>query len=44
VTVPASAATGLYRVLACADDTNVVAEFNETQNCRASSTQVNVTA
>jgi hypothetical protein len=44
VTIPKSTPAGLYWVLACADDTNVVAESNESQNCKASSTQVKVTA
>jgi subtilase family serine protease len=36
LTVPSSAAAGTYRLLACADDTAVVAESDETNNCRAS--------
>jgi hypothetical protein len=44
VTIPKSTPPGLYWVLACADDTNVVAESNESQNCKASGTQVKVTA
>src|SRR5579862_2237458 len=34
VVVPASTVAGTYFVLACADDTNVVPEINETNNCR----------
>jgi CARDB len=44
VTIPASTSTGLYWVLACADDTHVVAESNETDNCRASPAQIKVVA
>ena len=36
VVVPAGTAAGTYFVLACADDTNVVPEINETNNCRTS--------
>ena len=36
VTIPSSVAAGIYRVLACADDTNVVKETVETNNCVAS--------
>jgi CARDB/Beta-propeller repeat len=38
VTIPASTTAGTYLVLACADDTNVVKETNETNNCLASTT------
>jgi hypothetical protein len=31
--VPSSTASNTYRVLACAHDTNVVKEVNETNNC-----------
>jgi hypothetical protein len=43
VTVPATTVAGTYRLLACADDTRVVAESNEANNCRASSTTVQIT-
>jgi subtilase family serine protease len=43
VTVPATAAAGLYYLLACADDTGVVAESDESNNCFASATQMRVT-
>jgi len=36
VTIPASTADGGYYLLACADDTGVVSESNESNNCRAS--------
>ena len=36
VTVPSTAPVGTYRLLACADDTKVVNESDETNNCRAS--------
>ena len=42
VTVPSSVAVGNYYVLACADDTNVVPESNETNNCAAAPNQVQV--
>ena len=44
VTMPATTPPGLYTVLACADDLKVVAERDETNNCRASATQVNLLA
>ncbi len=44
VTVPTTTPAGLYTVLACADDLKVVAERDETNNCRASATQVDVQA
>jgi len=37
VTIPASTPLGSYHVLACADDTKVIAEVDETNNCLASS-------
>jgi uncharacterized repeat protein (TIGR01451 family) len=37
VTVPAGTAAGTYYLLACADNTSLVAELNETNNCKASS-------
>jgi hypothetical protein len=42
VEVPATAAPGLYYVLACADDRKKVAESNEKNNCAASAAQVTV--
>jgi subtilisin family serine protease len=41
-TVPADVAAGTYYLLACADDTNVVAESNESNNCAAASVRVQV--
>jgi subtilase family serine protease len=43
VTVPAAASPGTFRLLACADDTSLVIESDETDNCRASSGSVQVT-
>jgi hypothetical protein len=43
VTVPSSMTLGTYFVLTCADDTKVAFESNETNNCRASTTSVQVT-
>src|SRR5206468_2046102 len=40
VTVSAGTAGGTYYLLACADDTLVVPETNESNNCKASATQV----
>ena len=42
VTVPGATATGTYFLLACADDTGVVAETNESNNCLASAATVQV--
>lgn len=42
VTIPSTMALGTYRLLACADDTRVVTETNETNNCRASGATVRV--
>ena len=42
VTIPSGTAPGSYYLLACADDTNVIAESNETNNCVASSSKVTV--
>ena len=42
VTVSAGTASGTYFLLACADDTLVVPETNESNNCKASATQVTV--
>jgi subtilase family serine protease len=36
VTIPSGTAQGRYRLLACADDTQAVAEANEANNCLAS--------
>src|SRR6185436_3855899 len=40
VTVPATAASATYRVLACADDLGKVPEANETNNCLAAAASV----
>ncbi len=42
VRVPASMPVGTYRLLACADDTRLVAEGSESDNCRASTFTVRV--
>jgi M6 family metalloprotease-like protein len=42
VTIPSGTASGSYYLLACADDTNTVAESNENNNCIASANKVNV--
>jgi subtilase family serine protease len=42
VTIPASAATASYHLLACADDLTDVNETNEANNCRASDGKVQV--
>jgi len=42
VTVPSDMAVGSYYLLACADDTNLVSETNETNNCAASATKLQV--
>jgi subtilase family serine protease len=42
VTLPASVAPGMYALLACADDLNVVTEIRENNNCRASSGGIRV--
>jgi len=44
VTVPSDVAAGSYYVLACADDTSLVAETSETNNCAAATAKVQVTA
>ena len=44
VTVPANTKVGVYYLLACADDLNVEDESDEDNNCRASTTTVNVRA
>jgi subtilase family serine protease len=43
VTVPADMAPGVYFVLGCADDTELVAEVSETNNCRSSAARITVT-
>src|SRR5262249_51833341 len=43
VTVPTNTPLGTYFLLACADDTKVVIETNENNNCVASQTSVVVT-
>src|SRR5580765_855035 len=40
VTIPSTTVPGTYFLLACADDTKVVAESNDANNCRASGTAV----
>jgi subtilisin family serine protease len=44
VTVPAATTVGAYYLIACADDLNAVAESNETNNCLASTSQIQVGA
>jgi subtilase family serine protease len=44
VTVPAGTAPGAYRVVACADSTGAVAEWDEADNCAVSATTLQVTA
>ena len=44
VTIPSNLTLGTYYLGACADGTGVITESNETNNCRASSTTVNVLA
>jgi subtilase family serine protease len=41
--VPASSAPGTFHVLACADDTSLVIESNETNNCIASTLTIQIT-
>jgi subtilase family serine protease len=43
VTIPLSLTPGTYYLGACADDLGAVAESNETNNCRASTTTIQVT-
>ena len=43
VTVPSNMALGSYYLIACADNTTTVTESDETNNCRASATTVQVT-
>ncbi|HEY8149784.1 MAG TPA: right-handed parallel beta-helix repeat-containing protein, partial [Vicinamibacteria bacterium] len=42
VTIPANTLLGSYFLLACADDTGLLLESNEADNCRASTTKVQV--
>jgi parallel beta-helix repeat protein len=42
LTVPTSAPAGTYLLLACVDDTGLVVESDETNNCRASASSVQV--
>ena len=42
VTVPATMPVGTYRLLACADDTKIVQEIVEDNNCAAAATTVSV--
>jgi subtilase family serine protease len=42
LTAPSSLATGSYFLLACADDTRIVAEDNENNNCMATASMVTV--
>jgi parallel beta-helix repeat protein len=42
VTIPANTPLGSYFLLACADDTGLLLESNEADNCRASTTTVQV--
>jgi subtilase family serine protease len=42
VTVPAGTADGAYRVLACADDSAVVVEHDEGNNCGASASAIQI--
>jgi hypothetical protein len=42
LTIPVNTALGNYFLLACTDDTQVVTENDESNNCRASTTQVTV--
>ena len=44
VTVPSNMALGAYYLVACADNTTSVTERDETNNCLASDTTVEVTA
>jgi subtilase family serine protease len=40
VTVPTTTPRGIYHLLACADDAGVVAEADETNNCRAATARI----
>ena len=43
VTIPSTTAPGTYYLLACADDTAVVVETNDGNNCIASATTIQLT-
>ena len=43
VSVPSNMALGAYYLIACADNTTIVTESDETNNCRVSATTVQVT-
>ena len=43
VTLPSTTAVNAYYLLACADDTGIVTEMDNSNNCRASATAVQVT-
>ena len=40
VTIPLTTPPGTYRLLACADDTQVVAEASDANNCRATAATI----
>ena len=40
LTIPSTTPSGAYYLLACADDTGVVIETDESNNCRASTSQI----
>ena len=42
VTIPQDMVTGSYYLLACADDTNLVPETNENNNCAAFTNRIQV--
>jgi len=42
VTIPSNTPAGSYYLLGCADDTLVVSESNESNNCRASTTTIQI--
>src|SRR6185503_3329507 len=42
VTIPAAMPTGTFRLLACADDTKLVIESDETNNCLASAGAITI--
>jgi trimeric autotransporter adhesin len=44
VTVPTDTAPGQYYLLGCADDTALVTEIDETNNCRSSATRITITS
>ena len=43
LTIPPTTPAGPYYLLACADDTALVSETDETNNCSASNSQISVT-